>query len=71
MKRTNDEKFILLDGLEYLILENGFNAVFKFLTSLKDYAKLYNTMILVPIKKNALDKKQYHILRVEFEEFAI
>lgn len=71
MKRTNDEKFILLDGLEYLILENGFNAVFKFLTSLKDYAKLYNTMILVPIKKNALDKKQYHLLRVEFEEFTI
>lgn len=36
IERADESTAIIIEGLEYLILENGFESVFKFLTSLKD-----------------------------------
>ncbi|AIF68645.1 hypothetical protein PAP_01015 [Palaeococcus pacificus DY20341] len=61
------KRFVLLDGIEYLVLENGFDAIYKFLTTLKDYAILYDSIILVPIDPEAYEHKEYGLLLREFE----
>ncbi|AIF69728.1 hypothetical protein PAP_06665 [Palaeococcus pacificus DY20341] len=72
MKKDNKPKFIVIDGLEYLIIENGFESIFKFLTLLKDYSVFDNTIILVPVNEKTLKSKEYSLLKREFptlEEF--
>lgn len=64
--KEEGEKFVFLDGLEYLILENGFERVFKFLTTLKDYSLLNNTMIVIEVSSDTLDKKEVALLTREF-----
>ncbi|WP_297513121.1 DUF835 domain-containing protein [Thermococcus sp.] len=67
MKGSEAEKLVYLDGLEYLILENGFITVFKFLSHLKDYALTNNTIILVPIDTKSLEEKELRLLSREFK----
>lgn len=67
MRKTEDPKIIFLDGVEYLILENGFAPVFKFLTTLKDYTTIYNTVVIVPIDAKSLDEKTVNLMYREFE----
>ncbi|WP_054840873.1 DUF835 domain-containing protein [Thermococcus peptonophilus] len=67
MKRKETLKLIYLDGLEYLILENGFIPVYKFLSTLKDYALINNTVILVPVEKASLNEREWNLFRREFE----
>lgn len=71
MRRNNKPKVILLDGLEYLVLENGFIPVFRFLASLKDYAVMNNTVIVVPIRMDTFDKKELSLLKREFGELEL
>ncbi|WP_055282326.1 DUF835 domain-containing protein [Thermococcus sp. EP1] len=66
MRSEKGPKSIIIDGLEYLMVENDFESVFKFLTSLKDYAILTDTVIIVPVKKEALEKRKYALLLREF-----
>ncbi|USH00796.1 DUF835 domain-containing protein [Thermococcus argininiproducens] len=68
MKSEKGPKSIMIDGFEYLMIENGFEPVFKFLTSLKDYAILTDTVIIVPIKKEALEGRKYALLLREFRK---
>ncbi len=67
MRKTKDPKVIFLDGVEYLILENGFVPVFKFLTTLKDHTTFYNTIVIVPLDVESLDEKSRHLLYGEFK----
>jgi len=69
MKRNDTPKLIYLDGLEYLILENEFVPEFKFLSTLKDYAVINNTVILVPVEKASLNEREWNLLRREFKCF--
>ena len=66
MREDDAPKVIMLDGFEYLVLENGFKPVFKFLASLRDYVLLNNTIILLPVFGNALDEREYALLSREF-----
>lgn len=68
MKSGNTPKVILLDGIEYLMIENGFEPVFKFLAALNDYALLNNTIILVPLDESAVEKRHVNLLKREFGE---
>ncbi|MCO6041809.1 DUF835 domain-containing protein [Thermococcus alcaliphilus] len=68
MKSGDTPKIILLDGIEYLMVENGFEPVFKFLAALNDYALLNNTIILVPLDESAVEKRHANLLRREFRE---
>ncbi len=70
LQKENIPKVVLLDGLEYLILENGFPAIFKFLTTLKDYALLTDSVILVPIESRAHNEQELNLLLREFEVFS-
>ncbi|NJE07809.1 DUF835 domain-containing protein [Thermococcus sp. M39] len=71
MKKNKNPKVVLFDGLEYLVLENGFIPVFKFLTALKDYAVMNNTIIVVPIKEEIFDTRELSILKREFGELKL
>jgi hypothetical protein len=66
MKREDKPKVLLLDGAEYLVLENSFKAVFKFLATLKDYAILTHSIILVPIEEEAYEKRELSFILREF-----
>ncbi|WP_456365063.1 DUF835 domain-containing protein [Thermococcus sp.] len=56
---------VILDGIEYLIIENGFNSVFRFLTNLKDRLLLKGVSLLVVVDPMTFDEKQLSILERE------
>ncbi|WP_297499426.1 DUF835 domain-containing protein [Thermococcus sp.] len=62
-------KTVYIDSVEYLILENNFRAVLKFLADLKDRAITKGARIAIMVDPTALDKKQMKILEREFGEF--
>ncbi|WP_240911002.1 DUF835 domain-containing protein [Thermococcus sp. MV5] len=66
LKKDNIPKAVLIEGLEYLALENSFERMFKFLSSIKDYAVLTNSIVLLVISPEAWNKNQWAILRKEF-----
>ncbi|MBO8175714.1 MAG: DUF835 domain-containing protein [Thermococcus sp.] len=68
MKKNSDPKIIFFDGFEYLVLENGFIPVFRFLTALKDYAIMNNTIVVIPIREEIFDTRELSILKREFGE---
>ncbi|USS41440.1 DUF835 domain-containing protein [Thermococcus aggregans] len=49
---------VVFDCLEYLKMYNGFEAIAKFLSSLRDYALLYNGTIIVVLDEDAWDRKE-------------
>jgi len=67
MRSTDSPKMILLDGVEYLILENGFVPIFKFLTALKDHAIIHNTVVIVPVEDESFEERMLHLMHREFE----
>ncbi|ASJ07628.1 hypothetical protein A3L08_02850 [Thermococcus pacificus] len=69
---TADENTaVIIDGVEYLILENGFENVLKFLTALKDHLLLKGALLIVVVSPEALDSRQFSHLRREFEELDV
>lgn len=66
MKRDDTGKVILLEGLEYMIVENGFETMFKFLTNLKDHALIHKSTVIIPIEKEVLTGKEFKLLSREF-----
>lgn len=66
MKRDDTGKVILLEGLEYMIVENGFETMFKFLTNLKDHALIHKSTVIIPIEKDVLTGKEFKLLSREF-----
>jgi len=66
MKKEEKPKVILLEGIEYLITENGFKNIFKFLATLKDYAIVTGSIVLIPIESKAYEDKDFHLLIREF-----
>lgn len=70
MKRAADagkNAVVVIDGLEYLILENGFTPVMKFLSTLRDYALLNGATVIVTGDDSFLDERGRKILRRLFD----
>ena len=63
----DEETAIVIDAMEYLILENDFRSVMKFLTTLKDIALQKNATVLVILDKNTLEKKEIALITEEFQ----
>ncbi len=70
MRKKDTPKVISLEGLEFLIIENGFVQIFKFLTTLKDYAIIHSTFVIVPVKEESLDERTIQLMHREFERLA-
>lgn len=54
---------VLLDGLEYLILRNGYDAVLMFIEHLSEFVVRGRGILLIPLSPATLDRKQ--VARVE------
>ncbi len=58
---------IILDGLEYLVVENTFDKTFKFIKRVNDLCSVHGTTFIVPITPGALGPDELTMLRNEFD----
>jgi len=65
LKKAADS-IILLEGVEYLIIQNSFEKVIKALHSLNDYITIHNSRLLIPVNPRTLDERELSILEKEF-----
>ncbi|KUH31929.1 hypothetical protein APY94_11455 [Thermococcus celericrescens] len=65
LETANIDKVILIDCVEYFILENGEDAVLKFITSIKDFATLNRGLVIVTVDKESLNERTFSILTSE------
>ncbi|MBU7031686.1 MAG: DUF835 domain-containing protein, partial [Theionarchaea archaeon] len=68
LKRASDS-IVLLEGIEYLIIQNDFERVIKTIHSLNDYITISQSRLLVPINPMTLSEKELSILEKEFRIF--
>jgi len=63
----SDKSLILLDGLEYLISNSGFDATIQFLRHMVDTVSESGTIFVLTVSPNALERRQVSILEREME----
>jgi hypothetical protein len=64
--KANPGAVVLLDGLEYLITENGFGPVMKTIQLTNEEVAMSGSYLLVPIDPRTLDTQQMGYLEREF-----
>ena len=60
---------VLIDGLEYLMTRNGFEAVMKLIQFLNDRIMPSDCVVILCMDPLTLEERQYNILRTETQEF--
>jgi hypothetical protein len=60
--KSNRKTLVMLDGLEYLIIENDFERVLKFINSLEDEIALHNSRLLISVNPKVLDTEKKALL---------
>ncbi|AFN04775.1 regulatory protein [Pyrococcus furiosus COM1] len=60
----------IIDSVEYLALENGFESTFKFLISAKDHLMLNNSSLVLIIEDKAFKPNELALLKKEFKEIS-
>ncbi len=68
MKEHKEGFMILLDGFEYLVLENSFEKIIKFVKKMSDQASMSGGTIVIPINPNAFTREQATLLKKEFDK---
>jgi len=68
LREKGGKAVVYLEGVEYLILYNDFSSVAKFLFSLKDYVISNESMLILYLPPNVLDRTQETTLLKEFQE---
>ncbi|MBU4032907.1 MAG: DUF835 domain-containing protein [Candidatus Thermoplasmatota archaeon] len=66
--KSNSKSAIILDGFEYLVVENGFDKVFKFIKKINDLSSVNNATLIVPIGTSSLELDQLGTLKKEFDK---
>ena len=64
--KTNSGSVVLLDGLEYLITENGFAPVMKAIQLTNEEVAMSGSFLLVPIDPRTFETQQLGLLEREF-----
>ncbi len=67
IKSADENTFVILDSLDYLILHNGKEASLKFLLSLKDYLIDRGAGLILMVDPATIDKPLLQVLLREFE----
>ncbi len=62
---SDRSKIILLDGLEYLISQNDFGTIMRFIQLVNEQVNTSQTCMLVPVHPRALDEQQKGIMERE------
>lgn len=60
--RMSKNPIILLDGIEFLCIMNGFITVFKFLHDVRDRIILNKAILILPLDPAALDEKEVALI---------
>lgn len=64
----NKESVVLIDDLSYLILENGYKEVEKFLNNLDRASKKHNSTLMVPINLDSVTDEIASALKKKFDQ---
>lgn len=62
-----EKGIVLLEGLEYLIIQNGFDTVLRFIQYLNEHVVTNNVILVVPFNSESLEKKELALLKAELE----
>ncbi|MFQ5885536.1 MAG: DUF835 domain-containing protein, partial [Thermoplasmata archaeon] len=65
------EGAVMIDGIENLIVENGFDSVFRFIKKINDLASVGGATIFVPLAPSSLGKDELAVLKKEFDKVQI
>lgn len=65
--KKSDGGVILLDGLEYLAVENGFDVSLKFVKKVNDLCSINDATLIVPLAPLSLAQDQLSMLKKEFD----
>jgi hypothetical protein len=63
----NKKSVSLIDGLEYLVINNGFQQVLKFTELINEQVMQSDSLILIPISQNAFSDKELALLERNVE----
>jgi archaellum biogenesis ATPase FlaH len=58
---------ILLDGLEYLITNNSFLTVLRFIQSLRDQVAIHHSVLMLAVNPSTLDPHELNLLEKEVD----
>lgn len=58
---------VLLSGLEYLVAQNGFKSVLKFLQLVRDQIAIYNSLLLLPLSPLTITKRDLKFIESELK----
>ncbi len=64
----NEGAIILLDGIEYLLSQNEFRSVMKFIQKLNDLLEKYRAYLIITISPNSLEPTEMSTLEREMTE---
>ncbi|MGD2249614.1 MAG: DUF835 domain-containing protein [Candidatus Methanofastidiosia archaeon] len=64
--KKSEESVILLEGLEYLIAQTGFDTVLTYLHELKDTIVMNNSRVIMPFHKETIPGTEFSMLEKEF-----
>ncbi|MBU7018770.1 MAG: DUF835 domain-containing protein [Theionarchaea archaeon] len=64
--RASEDSVILLDGLEYLMIQTSFATATRYLQELKDMVITNNSRLIIPLHKETLSGREFSILEKEF-----
>ncbi len=62
---------VMIDGIEYLVVENGFDRVLRFVKKINDLASVNDATIFVPLTPSSLGRDEFAMLRKEFDKVQI
>jgi uncharacterized Zn finger protein (UPF0148 family) len=65
--REEKDCAILLEGLEYLIMENSFQTILKFIKKMNDLASAYGATVVMPVNPRTTSEKELNMLKREFD----
>jgi hypothetical protein len=69
--KESPEGAVMIDGVENLIVENGFDDVFRFLKKINDLASVGGATIFVSLAPSSLGKDELALLQKEFDKVQI
>jgi hypothetical protein len=69
--KEHPEGAVMIDGIENLIVENGFDDVFRFIKKINDLASVGGATIFVPLAPSSLGKDELATLQKEFDRVQI
>lgn len=62
---------VIIDGIEYLTVENGFERVLRFVKKINDLASVSDATVIVPVGPSALGKDEFAMLKKEFDKVQV